>query len=656
MQRVKKNTDTFNRSVQTVKKQLDAEAKKQRQIRINNSPAMKAIKAVEQRTKAIRNAAVVVTAHAQRFSTQIKPAVNTLKWMTKAPFKVTVKAVDLASSGFRGLRSMLDMLKKPLLIGGVAAGAVGAAGIALIKQSLSGASMLERQMISMTHFLGVNNPKQGKSWAGQEAQRFIADLRKNADITPFDTDEVISTGTRALGIAGGKTKPAMSLLRLAEDMTALTPGKTLSDSIEALADLATGETERMKEFGFKISQAQIKASGGDWSKLKNGSGIGLTQMFRGGSEKLGQSAYGLWSTITGTMGSGVTNMGTRTLEYLKPELKRWANYLSGGGADKMFEAGSKMMASMFKGVVNTGKSITAYIQERFINNKKFRNLPDTESKVKFIFTELKTLFDGWYEKSGKAQLTDIGSKIGATLGVALAGSQPLIESAITAGRKIGQGMWEGIQGYIADNPTMTAVLGAVSGGIAGSSFGPYGAAIGALGGGVAAGQMANEANYNKSMSLADQLGSKQDGWITKNMGVSQKELERLKTVWSDEGYVKYERKLNQALSEKTGMSADELRKLSTGGNKDMQKYLELMNSAGFAYGIQRVPRNGFPAILHEGEQVLTAQEANQNRGSGGASQQFIFQFPGAVVREEADIARLAQEFRTIMEQVSLNGG
>lgn len=117
MQRVKKNTDSFNRSVQTVKKQLDAEAKKQRQIRINNSPAMKAIKAVEQRTKAIRNAAVVVTAHAQRFSAQIKPAVNTLKWMTKAPFKVSVRAVDMASTGLRGLTSIVGMLSKPLLIG-----------------------------------------------------------------------------------------------------------------------------------------------------------------------------------------------------------------------------------------------------------------------------------------------------------------------------------------------------------------------------------------------------------------------------------------------------------------------------------------------------------------------------------------------------------
>ncbi|ASS66550.1 hypothetical protein [Paenibacillus sp. RUD330] len=580
MQRVKKNTDSFNRSVQTVKKQLDAEAKKQRQIRINNSPAMKAIKAVEQRTKAIRNAAVVVTAHAQRFSAQIKPAVNTLKWMTKAPFKVSVRAVDMASTGLRGLTSIVGMLSKPLLIGG---GIVAAGGIALIKKSLEGASMLERQMISMTHFLGVNNPKQGKSWAGEEAQRFIADLRKNADITPFDTDEVISTGTRALGIAGGKTKPAMSLLRLAEDMTALTPGKTLSDSIEALADLATGETERMKEFGFKISQAQIKASGGDWSKLKNGSGIGLTQMFRGGADKLGQSAYGLWSTVTGTMSSGVTNMGTRTLEYLKPELKRWADYLSGGGATKMFDAGSKMMASLARAVVEKGKSAWAYVQKTFIDNPEFQNM-SFEGKVKFGFAQLRTQFEGWYEKEGKAELTKVATRIGDVIGEGLKNSKPIVDAAVVMGTNIGKGIMDGLVKAIWDN---IGLVGNVGGAVAARFSGPIGLGISTITTGI-------------------------QGW--KDMFSS----------WKDS---------------------------LTNGAAGWFGFRPTAN----AWGKARVPYDNYPTLLHQGEQVLTAQEANQRR-SGGGGQSITVNIHNPVVRDESDFQRLAQMLRQAIEQVSLNGG
>ncbi|ASS64680.1 hypothetical protein [Paenibacillus sp. RUD330] len=580
MQRVKKNTDSFNRSVQTVKKQLDAEAKKQRQIRINNSPAMKAIKAVEQRTKAIRNAAVVVTAHAQRFSAQIKPAVNTLKWMTKAPFKVSVRAVDMASTGLRGLTSIVGMLSKPLLIGG---GIVAAGGIALIKKSLEGASMLERQMISMTHFLGVNNPKQGKSWAGEEAQRFIADLRKNADITPFDTDEVISTGTRALGIAGGKTKPAMSLLRLAEDMTALTPGKTPSDSIEALADLATGETERMKEFGFKISQAQIKASGGDWSKLKNGSGIGLTQMFRGGADKLGQSAYGLWSTVTGTMSSGVTNMGTRTLEYLKPELKRWADYLSGGGATKMFDAGSKMMASLAKGVVEKGKLAWAYIEKTFVNNTEFQEM-SFSAKIDFAFGKLREQFNGWYEKEGKSVLVEVGTKIGDVIGAALANSQPIIDTAKTLGMNAGKGIIDGLARGIWDN---LEVVGPAAGALALRVSGPFGAAVGTVSTAV-------------------------NGW------------KEMLSSWKDS---------------------------LTNGAAGWFGFRPTAN----AWGKARVPYDNYPTLLHQGEQVLTAQEANQ-RKSGGGGQSITVNIHNPVVRDESDFQRLAQMLRQAIEQVSLNGG
>ncbi len=62
-----------------------------------------------------------------------------------------------------------------------------------------------------------------------------------------------------------------------------------------------------------------------------------------------------------------------------------------------------------------------------------------------------------------------------------------------------------------------------------------------------------------------------------------------------------------------------------------------------AWGLDRVPYDDFPAVLHQGERVLTAAQARaQDRaGSGGA----VLNINGPVtVREEADLARLAQEF------------
>ena len=59
----------------------------------------------------------------------------------------------------------------------------------------------------------------------------------------------------------------------------------------------------------------------------------------------------------------------------------------------------------------------------------------------------------------------------------------------------------------------------------------------------------------------------------------------------------------------------------------------------YAYGLQRVPYDNFPALLHEGERVLTASEARaMSAGSGGVT----IQVGQLSVREEADVDRVAE--------------
>lgn len=59
-----------------------------------------------------------------------------------------------------------------------------------------------------------------------------------------------------------------------------------------------------------------------------------------------------------------------------------------------------------------------------------------------------------------------------------------------------------------------------------------------------------------------------------------------------------------------------------------------------AFGTQRVPKNDMPFRLHEGERVLTKNEANQfdRKASNG----IVVHVNGLTVREEADINRIAQ--------------
>ena len=71
-----------------------------------------------------------------------------------------------------------------------------------------------------------------------------------------------------------------------------------------------------------------------------------------------------------------------------------------------------------------------------------------------------------------------------------------------------------------------------------------------------------------------------------------------------------------------------------------------ITGGGKAFGMYRVPYDGFPALLHEGEQVLTAAEA---RRSGGEP---VITITGNSfsVREEADIGKIAQ---ALAHEVSL---
>ncbi|WP_010094455.1 phage tail protein [Ornithinibacillus scapharcae] len=240
------------------------------------------------------------------------------------------------------------------------AGAVGGVALAYkgFSSTIGGAANMEQQMISMEHFLGLTRSTEEAKTAAAE---YVKYLRKNANMTPFATDEVIGAGRRSIQVAGGDIGQAKKMLTIAQDMAALNPEKTLSDAMEALADLATGETERLKEFGFKISADDLKAAGGAFEVMNNQ----IAETFKGGAEKLGESSKGLLSTITGTISSGLSDAGDRALERLKPQLKAAADWLSAGGADGIFSAVEKGITFITEKAIDFG----SYIRDNWSNIK-----------------------------------------------------------------------------------------------------------------------------------------------------------------------------------------------------------------------------------------------------------------------------------------------
>lgn len=180
---------------------------------------------------------------------------------------------------------------------------------------VSSGMQLENQQVSMKHFIGATNKGLDDAGVQKIADEFTQQLRENANATPFETGEVIAAGSRAVSIANGDTKEAMSLVKLAEDMAAASGGtKTISDAIEALADAKMGETERLKEFGFKVSAEEFEQKG--FQGVSND----LQSFFGGAAEKLATTGSGLISTIKGKLKSNIADMGLKIVDKLKPAL------------------------------------------------------------------------------------------------------------------------------------------------------------------------------------------------------------------------------------------------------------------------------------------------------------------------------------------------
>ncbi len=317
LQNVKKEQSNFRKDVATTKKALEETYDKKRKVKIETSYAAKKMKALKKKVQPFRKKLVKSVAIKDIASGKLRKIKAKAKAFGRMSFKPVVGIKDRVSSGIGSIKGKMAPLIKgvtiPIVLGGVGA-VLGA--IAGIGKAVGAGANLEQQKISMEHFIGATNTEMDTGQVKAVAEQFTKDLRENANATPFETGEVIKAGSRAIAVAGGNTKEAMNLVKLAEDMAAASGGtKSISDAIEALADAKIGETERLKEFGFKVSAEEFKSKGFE------GVTSDLGAFYGGASEKLAESGAGIFSTITGKLKSTFSDFGLGVLEQIKPLLK-----------------------------------------------------------------------------------------------------------------------------------------------------------------------------------------------------------------------------------------------------------------------------------------------------------------------------------------------
>lgn len=308
---VRQEQSAFRRDVQRTRRELESTWDRRRTARLDATAANRAAQQLQRRLQPLRKKIVTAVAIKDMATEKLKSVTNKVKAVGKMVATPIVKLKDGVTAGLSKISSKLKSLAKAAIPITVAATVTTAA----LGGVVSSGMQLENQQVSMKHFIGATNKGLDDAGVQKIADEFTQQLRENANATPFETGEVIAAGSRAVSIANGDTKEAMSLVQLAEDMAAASGGtKTISDAIEALADAKMGETERLKEFGFKVSAEEFEQKG--FQGVSND----LQSFFGGAAEKLATTGSGLISTIKGKLKSNIADMGLKIVDKLKPAL------------------------------------------------------------------------------------------------------------------------------------------------------------------------------------------------------------------------------------------------------------------------------------------------------------------------------------------------
>jgi hypothetical protein len=200
---------------------------------------------------------------------------------------------NLAKDGFEKLRSGGEMMVTGLMIGiPLLGGLLGGLGLQSIKTSAS----YETLKVALETSLGSQ----------EAAAKGFEQITTFAAATPFQLDEVAGAFIKLKNLGLDPSERALT----SYGDTASAMGKGLNDMVEAVADAATGEFERLKEFGIRASSEGdnvkftfkgVTTTVGKNSKEIEGYLIKLGETnFSGGMKKQSETLAGKFSTLKDT--------------------------------------------------------------------------------------------------------------------------------------------------------------------------------------------------------------------------------------------------------------------------------------------------------------------------------------------------------------------
>lgn len=492
----------------------------------------------------------------------------------------------------------------------------------LFDKTLSAAAQYEMREVTVKAMFGKESEK--------NARQYLDFVQNRADISMFTMDDFLDAGKSFIPTTKdiGQIK---RMINLAERLGAIDPEQGLTGGAYALREFFSGDAVSLVE-RFELPRAVVS----DWKNLpleeqlnnldKYFDRIGATNELLNAQSS---TSLGQYRKSIGQINRAFREMGTEGLRKINPLLEDFNKYLSGEKFKRLKVWATDAFSGLVNGAVNMVRKATDYINTNFIDNPEFQRLPDIQAKIKYIFNTLWDDFTAWYNAEGRAKVQAIATDLTNTLGAALSASPQLLGAAAKLGVDIGAGI---IKGVLSD-PLLATLLGG-------------GAAAKLLGGGGKGGGKGGGGKGGKVAALAINPYVLGGGAALAAMGYSS-------SVWED-----VKSNPDSIYSSKViggGSNAREV--VNTTKITDAQVNALVGHLKGHNGGIANIPYNGYVARLHSGEAVLTREEAKRyrgesgaNYGDGGSARPFTINISSMVVREEADIEKIAGGLARLLAQ------
>lgn len=457
------------------------------------------------------------------------------------------------------------------------------------------ASTRETNRISFSTLLGGD----------EKADKFLESLTDFAASTPFAYDELTNI-SKVLLAYGYKQDEILPLLEKVGDT-----GSALGMSSEDMKYVATslgrmqttGKTTMeylnpLLERGIDVWSYLAEASGKTKKEVQEMVSKGLVPgekaaqaiadymgyNFKGNMEKQAQTYSGLVSTLEDANNELNNAMGKGYTETRKGGLSEQIDYLSGESGEKMQEAYSQ---------IGQWKASLENLQEKYLRDAMDAVMSGTVSTEFSAETQerLKTMYEDYTKYA-----SDPSEEAGAKMGELLAEAQAIAQNE-------------------------------------------YNASEGA--------QLALQSNKTLADNIRDDTASKNAYWDA-GYGMGQEFTKGLAAAMqssvSNRGPVMPYDGAAITINPKTEESTTP--KIEPYKGKIIVNGVAY-DSSSHAYGLNYVPYNNYPALLHEGERVLTASE---NRSKGTTPISVTITGNSFVVRSEDDIQKIGAEIARQMKQ------